>query len=371
VRSILFAASLSMLAGCQVGELTDGVAQPNLVVLDESTAARLTVQDNGLFVASAQAGTLADVNEGDVLLSNGPEPFLRKVLSVTNGSGQLTFVTEPAALTDALLEGHVQSHRDLLSEPVAPRPGETAIVIPVDELALDFGATQLIDQDGIRVNINQGTVAFRPVLDVDLQIEGGSLSSFHAILEGKLEASMGLSITTDRSFNRSFSTTIWQSPRYVATQFIGFVPVVEVVTVSLVLSGEVHAGAAGTIDLGGAKATASLQAGATYRDGEWAAIANPSIDFEAHGPSLTASASAGASMRLTTRLDVKFYDVAGPHLIVGAYAKTDLSGSVANGLDWTGRVGVDASFGGDVTVLGNNLASYNRGLFDVGRDFAY
>lgn len=362
----------TLVLGCQVGDPSEeGIAQSNLMVIDETTANRLAVLPDGLLIATTDAGRLAQVHEGDVLLSNGADPFLRRVRSVTDAAGQLEIRTEPAALTDAILQGHVQSHRELLSEEVPLNPGQTAVIVPIDKLTLDFGATKLIDQDGVKVEIDQGTVSFRPVLDVDLQIDGGSLTSFHAILQGDLEASMGVTITTDRTFNRSFSTTIWQSPRYVATQFIGIVPVVEVVTVSLVLSGEAHAGASGSIELGAAKAKASLEAGATYEAGEWSAIANPSIQFEARGPSLAASMSAGASMRLTTRLDVKFYDVAGPHLIVGAYAKTDVNGSIANGLDWTGRVGIDASFGGDVTVLGNNLATYNRGLFDVGRDFAW
>lgn len=367
----LLVASLSMTIGCDVGEVPDVVPQPNLVILDESIAARLTVQPNGLFVATEEAGTLAMVDVGDVILSNGAEPFLRKVITIHRSSGQLAILTEPAALTDAILQGHVQSHRDLLAEPVPQRPGQTALIIPVDKLALDFGNTTLIDQAGLKVNINQGTVRFRPLLDVDLQIEDGSLTHFQALLKADLEASMGITISTDRSFSREFSTTIWQSPPYVITQVIGVVPVVEVVTVSLVLSGEAHAGGSGTIELGAAKAKASMEAGATFKEGEWSAIADPSISFEAHGPSLAASFSAGASMRLTTRIDMKFYDVAGPHLIVGAYAKTDLSGSVANGLAWTGRVGMEASFGGDLSVLGKNLASYNQSLFDVGRNFAW
>lgn len=368
---VLLAASLSMTIGCGVGTVSDAVPQPNLVILDEAVTARLIVQSNGLFVATAEAGPLSQVDAGDVILSNGPEPFLRKVVSINRSGGQLAVLTEPAALTDAILHGHVQSQRDLLSESGPQRPGQTAAIIPVDKLALDFGGTKLIDVSGIKVNLNHGTVTFRPTLDVDVQIDDGSLTHFHALLSGDLEASVGLTITADRSFSRNFSTTIWQSPPYTVTQLIGVIPVVEVVTVSLVLSGDVHAGANGTIDLGAASAKASLDAGATYDNGEWSALASPSIDFDARGPSLAANVSAGASLRLTTRIDVKFYDVAGPHLIVGAYAKTDLSGSVANGVDWTGRVGMDGSFGGDLTVLGKNLATYNRALFDIGRDFAW
>ena len=81
-------------------------------------------------------------------------------------------------------------------------------------------------------------------------------------------------------------------------------------------------------------------------------------------------ASVGPSLRLTTRVDVKFYDVAGPYLAIGAYAASDIGASVPNGLDWVARAGVDAMFGGDVAVLGKTLAEYNRSLFDVARDFA-
>jgi hypothetical protein len=73
---------------------------------------------------------------------------------------------------------------------------------------------------------------------------------------------------------------------------------------------------------------------------------------------------------LSTRVDVKFYDVAGPHVVVAAYARTDLGASVPNGLEWVARAGVDAMFGGDVAVLGTTLAAYERSLFDLGKDFA-
>ncbi len=368
---VLLVASLSTTTGCEVGAVSESTPQPNLVILDDSVADRLIVQPNGLFVATSEAGPLAQVDVGDVIISNGPEAFLRKVVSINRSAEQLAVLTEPAALTDAILQGHVQSQRDLLSESGPARPGQTAAIIPIDKLALDFGGTKLIDVTGIKVNLNHGTVTFRPTLDVDVQIDDGSLTHFHALLSGDLEASMGVTISADRSFSRSFSTTIWQSPRYVATQMIGVIPVVEVVTVSLVLSGDVHAGASGTIELGAASAKAGLDAGATYDEGTWSAQATPSIDFDARGPSVAASVTAGASLRLTTRIDVKFYDVAGPHLTVGAYANTNLSGSIANGIDWTGRVGMDGSFGGDMTVLGKSIASYDQALFDLGRNFAW
>lgn len=364
---LLIVASLSVTLGCDVGQI-EPIAQPNLLVLDEAVAARLTVEPNQLSIAMASAGALATASVGDVIVSNGPAPFLRKVVSVGFQAGQLALVTEPAALTDALLQGHAQSNRDLLSETAAGEQGE--LIIPINRLALEFANTKLVDEAGIQVHLNRGTISFRPFVDIDLQIEDGSLSQFHAILQGDLEASIGLTVTSDRGFSRSFSKTLWQSPPYTATQMVGVVPVVEVVRVSVVLSGEAHASVNGRVDLGSAKAKASIEAGASYTDGRWRAIADPSITFETRGPSFELGAMAGASIRLSTRVDVKFYDIAGPHVIVGAYANTELRDSKSDGLSWTGRIAMDAAFGGNVTVLGKTLASYERALFDRGRSFA-
>ncbi|MDQ3338965.1 MAG: hypothetical protein M4D80_27695 [Myxococcota bacterium] len=368
MRISLLLMAISLSVGCGVGEITDSVAQPNLVVLDEAVAAGLTVEANRLTVATGAAGALASARVGDVIVSNGPAPFLRKVVAVESQAGQLALVTEPAALTDAILRGHVSSERDVFAEPLPT--GYDGLIIPINNLALDFTNNKIIDEVGIQVTLNRGTVRFRPYVDVDLKIEDGSLSHFHAIVRGDLEASVGISIDSTRSFNRGFSKTLWQSPPYTATQFIGTVPVVEVVRVSLILTGEAHATAGGRVDLGSATAKASVEAGASYTDGRWRPVANPSISFNARGPSFTVGASAGASVRLSTRVDVKFYDVAGPYVVVGAYARTDLSASVSNGLDWVSRAGVDAMFGGHVAVLGKTLAEYNRSLFDVGKDFA-
>ena len=363
--SVLFIAALS--TGCGVGEITDGVAQPNLIVLDQAVSSRLTIDADRLTITSSAAGPLASARVGDVVVSNEPLPFLRKVVAIDSAqAGQLAFRTEPAALTDAILHGHASSDRDLFSEPAS----YDGLIVPVHNFGLDFTNNSIIDEVGVQVTLNRGTINFRPFVDVDLQIEGGSLSHFHAIVRGEIEASVGLSINATRTFSRGFSKTLWQSPPYTATQFIGIVPVVEVVRVSLVLTGEAHATAGGRVDLGSATAKATLEAGASYTDGQWSAVADPSITFDARGPTYELGASVGASLRLTTRIDVKFYDVAGPYLAIGAYAGTDIGASVPNGFDWVARAGVDAMFGGDVAVLGKTLAEYNRSLFDVARDFA-
>lgn len=359
----LVAVVLWLVVGCGVGEV-EPAAQPNLLVLGDDEAAAVTVAPLAIYIETDDARDLASVQPGDVLASNGAQPFLRKVLSTSVNGSVLAIVTEPAVLTDAILDGSMSSTRDLFAE----ASDADGLVVGVDQLALDFENTTLIDQGDIKVNVDRGTIRFRPTLDVDVAIEGGELSQFHAILRGELSASMGVTITAGRSFSKSFSKTIWQSPPYRITQLVGAVPVIETIRVSLVLSGDVHAGGNGTIQLGSASANAGLEAGATY-DGKWRVLADPAIDLAASGPTYTGSITGGASLRLSTRVDIKFYEVAGPHLEIGAYARTDVN-PVADGPTWNARVGLDGNFGGNVSVLGKQLTSINKQMFDVGKSFS-
>ncbi len=354
----------SLSIGCDVGDVTveETIAQPNLRILEEDTASRVILEPDRLAILDEVAGDLAAAHVGDVLLAHAPVPFLRKVIAIDDTGPLLTFTTEPAALTDAILEGHMQSSRDLAGEQAAGSPDE--LIVGINALNFDFSKTQVINEGDLKVTINKGTVSFRPYVDLDLRVGWFGVDKFQAIVHGDLEATMGVSIVAAKNISRSFSKTIWTSQPYVVTQWIGFVPVVETVTVSLVLSGEAHAGVNATLDLGGANAKASLAAGAVYENGQWRGVATPSLEFSAYGPSATASASAGASLQLTTRVDVKFYDVAGPYLTVGPYANAEV-----NNTGWSARVGMKGAFGGSVSVLGHNLASYNQQLFDVGKSF--
>lgn len=357
------AIGLSLATGCELGTVMP-TEQPTLRVLDSTDEALVTVTHAGLLI-DTRARVLDTLAVGDVIVSSGAEPFLRKVVSIGGGDGdRLALTTEPGSLTDAIRDGEMYSSGDVFDRDIVPGSASD-LVIAIDRLALDFNNTALIDEADIKVHIDRGSIRFRPSLDTDLQIADGWVSHFHAILRGELSASMGVTITAGRSFTRSFSRTLWQSPVYRATQFVGIVPVVETVRVSLIVSGEARAGTSGTVELGHATATASMEAGATYEEGGWTAVSRPAITLDARGPSTQVSASAGASLRLGLRVEVKLYDIAGPHLTIGAYART----SVANTTGWTGRVGVDGVFGGNVSVLGATLAAYDARLFDVGRGF--
>lgn len=353
---------LALVTGCEL----DGVGpadQPAVRVLDLADEALVSVTPNNLSF-DRNARVLDGLDVGDVIVSGGAQPFLRKVIAIGGGGDRLVVDTEPGSLTDAILDGSMHSGGDVFSRDMVPGAGDE-IVIAIDQLKLDFNNTKLLEENGVKVEIDSGSIRFRPSLDVDLQIADNWISHFHAVVSGELSATLGVKITASKSFDRSFSKTIWTSPTYTATQFIGIVPVVEVVRVSLIASGEAHAAVSGTVQLGHATATARMEAGASYDREKWTSISKPTITLDAGGPSVATSASASASLKLTVKLDVRLYDLAGPNISLGAYAKTAIS--AADG--WSARAGIEGAFGGNVSVFGATLADYNQRLFDVGRNF--
>src|SRR5688572_3902083 len=99
---VLVSCSVSLLVACGVGELA-----PEPIILDEATAARVTVRPDGLSIAADSAGELAALRVGDLVISQAPEPFLRRVVAIEEGLSELSIATEPGSLEDAIYDGHL------------------------------------------------------------------------------------------------------------------------------------------------------------------------------------------------------------------------------------------------------------------------
>ena len=357
-----------LLVGCASPAGTVVVVDPHLIVVSDAAAASVQVAAGSLTFALPTDDAVAHAQPGDVLVSSGAAPFLRRVVSLDGNAASLRIQTAPASLGDAVVEGSLTSSTDLTKPTLSGGAFAKQTIVNIDALTFNLDQTELFSDGDVKVIVDKGSILLHPYLDIDLQLHGGAISQFQAVLHGDVTATMGVQVTAGHEFSKGFQRTVWTSPPYAATQFIGPVPVVEVATISLVLSGEAHAGLTGTLDLGGAEADANLMAGARY-DGTWHALRGATVDFKTHGPSFDAVAHAGATLQLTARVDVKLYDVAGPYIAVGPYARTELTDDLNNGLSFDGRVGFQGVFGGSVSVLGRTLASFEDTLFDVGRDF--
>jgi hypothetical protein len=384
-HTILFVAAFTAgvlalaLAGCggQVdGATPDGqrgvqtITAPQLRVLDGTP---VDVSASSLSGSGSAADTLAQLHAGDVVVSSQAGGFLREVVSVTADGDRVVVGTGPAALDQALVQGQLHASHDLLAAGDSTIGGDRSAssVVNVPPVVLNFDELPIFDYGAKGKLALNGQVTLHPYLDFDLAFSGGKVKNFDLIFHGDIDANVALKLTAGGDLSQSFAQTIWQMPPVVLTQFIGPVPLVETISVELVAVGEAHAGLNGTLTLGGLEANAQLSAGAKFDGSQWSPVGSQSIDVKPIKPSLAVNAHAGASVKLQARVSVRFYDVAGPFLGVGPYAKVDVVSDnfvtpVANG-----RVGVNGDFGGDVSILGRKIIGFDVPLFDVGKDFSF
>jgi hypothetical protein len=342
------------------------VTSPQLHVLDGSG---VTVAPTSLRASGTAAAALASLHAGDIVVASQAGGFLRKVDSVSSNGTDIVVTTEPAALDDALVQGALHASTDLLAPAAGDRAASSVVNVP--PLVINFNELPLFDQGAQGKLALDGTLTLHPYLDVDLAFGGGRLQSFELVLNGDIDAQLALKLTAGGTLSQSFTQTIWSAPPVVLTQFIGPFPLVETVSVELVATGEVHAGATGTLTLGGLDATAQLAAGARFDGTSWSPVATQTVDLQPVQPALDVAASAGGSVSLQARVAVRFYDIAGPHLGVGPYAKVEIVSQDLTAPTATGRIGLSGDFGGDVSILGHQIAGFDVQLFDIGKDVSF
>jgi hypothetical protein len=367
-----------MLTGCggqiapsQNGQRgTETIVSPQLHVLDGTN---LSVAPASLRGSGADATALSQLVAGDVLVSQQQGGFLRKVVRVSSDGADVVVDTEPAALDDALVQGALHASNDLLAATAPSVAGDRGAqsVVNVPPLVLNFANLPLFDYGAKGKLALNGTITLHPYLDVDLAFGGGRLQSFDLVMHGDIDAQLALQLTAGGELSQSFTQSLWTAPPVVLTQFIGPFPLVETISVELVATGEAHAGATGTLTLGGLDATAQLSAGAKFDGSNWSPVGTQTINLTPVQPSLAVNLQAGGSVSLQARVAVRFYDIAGPYLGVGPYARAEIASQNLAAPTATGRVGLNGDFGGDVSILGHRIAGFDVQLFDVGKDFSY
>ena len=154
-----------------------------------------------------------------------------------------------------------------------------------------------------------------------------------------------------------------ESAPYYAVFWAGYVPVVVAVRARLLANWGLDVGG----DVFGeesVRAAGSLSAGREYANGGWRNISSRSFSVRADGQPTVVSHSLAGQVILTARLDVSFYEVAGPYIGLQAYTGVGHEGSAA-GQAWFTEVGLRGIAGAQVAVFGKALVGYESVLFDV------
>jgi hypothetical protein len=158
-------------------------------------------------------------------------------------------------------------------------------------------------------------------------------------------------------------TPLLETPPYYAVFWAGYVPIVVSVRARLLAGYDLLFGAevTGEQDV---SADGSVSAGLEYANGGWRNLASKSLSLSHAGTTNIISHSLSGDITLTARLDVSFYELAGPYIGLQAYAGVKHVGT-ADTSGWLLQDGLRGLAGAQVAVFGKSVVGYQSVLFDL------
>jgi uncharacterized protein (TIGR02145 family) len=321
-------------------------------------------------------GDAPDIEEDDILVGTENGGYLRKVSSVTIDGNIMEVETVEAKLTDAIENGSLDttlslnfggSNRSLYGlELVQKMDGVTVV-----ENGINISGTELFDADfngtNVEISIPTGTITFTPDLDIGFDISWGSLEEFHAIASGALDFDFDIRGEFSGSiadFNNDDDPVELASFSHTFVQFVGIVPIVEVVTLAFEAGYSVDIGYSGAVQAG-FDSNVTIECGAIWEQGNWTGVWNPSYDFNWHPPEWNAEAHVEIRGYVRPTISVELYAMAGPYLDVEPYLRYD-AGVNANPPTWHWGLygGMESTLGFQIHVLDWDLANFSTELLN-------
>ncbi|MDB4960538.1 MAG: exported protein of unknown function [Myxococcales bacterium] len=334
-RRVAVSLAVVVASGCAMDAQTDPAINPRVTVLPHVPGPDMTVSSNALAFPRSGNDTLLDLGVGDIVVSGAGEGFLRRVSSVDAARDHILIATTDADLSDALLDGSIagsfggQGKADTHQLPA---------------ISFSTSNNDLVREGNVLVKVLNASLSLDPQVDLDIGVQGGSLSMFELVLRGKLSGDIDLDIDALEGSGGP-EITLWQSPPTIFYQQVGILPVVETITTSVRLKVEAVARGRGRLHIH-AGASTTIEAGIKYDASGWSPVATETHHAEGNVPGSSATFDeVGARAWLVARVDVKLYGVAGPYVRVGPQIEI-VRDRIHD--DFDGSVGVRADVGGQV-----------------------
>jgi len=326
----------------------------NVVQLDDSTMSLLKNQSGSTLIFDISATRIAKLQPGEVILSTSNNGMARKVRSVTVlKDASIVVETENATLQDIIKDGTVVLNQALTRKNIRSAK-------PLLEGA------RLVDQPNAFKEIE---LALNSTVG-PLTIEGSTKFTIQPdivvaadLINGITEFKSAVILTNDSNLSLSSSTNVTLIDKEIPLYFFTFSPIVAgpvvfvpQLQVNLAVNGEAEASISAGV---GFKETANI--GVQYlKSTGWKPIRDFTKEFSANMPTLNSSVSLKGTV--TAQIDVLVYGVAGPYANLNSYLEAKATSSQAC-VEWGLFLGVGASAGAKVSILGYDLAEYNADLF--------
>ncbi len=347
------------------------VISNNAKVLDKKNGVSLIDTTGSMYLFSF-SGSFPDIQKGNIIIGSQGHGYLRKVESITRKPNNLFEVeTAPASLNEAVIKGELDTTISLTFENSGLQKSTNKGLVPVYEfppgvrlengkiiikdLELFSGET---DNANVVVKIAKGEVAFTPDFDLNIKIDDGRLQRFRAVAKGTIEILCELDCKATAAFSYEKEIEIAKF-QHVAIQMIGFVPVVEVITIGFNAGFNASAQIEGEFNAG-FKSTAEISAGAQYVSPDWNEIWKRNIKSEQPlEPQWGETAETHLMGFVKPYINVELYSVAGPYIEIKPYLAFDGKITSVPSWSWQALWGIDGLLGFKIHILDYDLADYN------------
>jgi len=305
VRSILLILVLILLLVESCGKDRDliGVNKPekHKIIISDSTY--IVPENDSLELVSKLDSVLVfeyvglppNIRAGNIIIGTDGGGFLRKVTDVDTTSGdRIIIYTSEASLVDAVecgsfdttyslsisdesfsINGRNNSIQNMDLFYAAPGVSLTPNGISLSNLFLYSGN---VGNSSLEVKVIDGIIAFEPQINIGGDIYDGVLKEFHAVATGKLDfnACIGVKVSNTVEFSHEINLASFQ---HICLQFVGPVPIVEVIILSFDAGFELNATDFQELQTG-FNSSFKLEVGAEYKDGIWSSVFEPDHNFE-------------------------------------------------------------------------------------------
>lgn len=336
-----------------VDEVNDpAVVVANSVVVDSTTQDLVSTEQqllDGIYVFDVSGGTVAE--EGDIIIGIQNGGFLRKVTSVSQSGGQVTYTTDFAAMDEVFESGTVSLDINMNDSYQYK-----------SNITHSFSGEELYNNNGVVITADGSLSLNIPNMDADISFE-----TFGLGVESATFNMPGATISGDLTFNLNASGTLplfsdevevagFKRPFY---GMLGPLPVAGIITTDIVVKCNAQIDASGSSSLT-FENTSPFSFGCTYANGTWDA----NLAFTPNTTMTFVPPSGGAAFNynaeLVPRISIEFYNVVGPYGEVALKSDVVAAAELPAG-NWhlSSEVYFHSVIGVQANIFDTELANYN------------
>ena len=366
LRFIFLLSFISFLTACKKDEDETGSQQPkpqtplelqaNAQVIDTSKMVlNLTESDlgSGKYVFSS-IGEPQLLKPGDVMIGSANKGYIRKITSVSESSGNVTYETEQGTFEDVFKKGDLNLNLDMNDMVSGGR---------LEGFSYSLSNKALYTNGPLSVTLASANLSMNPKWNLDFKFGENGIEYFEMATSGsswQADAKLQVSASKAVELVNQTDTLGSYSKTFVKWVQVGFIPVPIVVELEVHWVAEFSADLEANIStFANASANGNLSLGVKYSNKQWEGIYDFDPKTNLVWDNLSGNATMGIKYSQRPVINARINGVLGPRASVGLL--TEATGSVASpSLDWDleANAWLQATIGADVTILGKQITNF-------------